>query len=93
MLAMEAGGADVIELGVPFTDSTADGPVVQDANTVCALSWNKVLCFDMRWVPDCDQERCDLYNVLEICSGSAGKRVKGADIAHGSVRLLLSKFL
>ncbi|KAJ6441718.1 tryptophan synthase [Purpureocillium lavendulum] len=34
MLAMEKGGADVIELGVPFTDPIADGPTIQTANTV-----------------------------------------------------------
>lgn len=31
MHAMVAGGADVIELGVPFTDPVADGPVIQAA--------------------------------------------------------------
>ncbi|KLU89471.1 hypothetical protein MAPG_08442, partial [Magnaporthiopsis poae ATCC 64411] len=34
MVAMEKGGADVIELGVPFTDPIADGPTIQTANTV-----------------------------------------------------------
>lgn len=34
MLAMEAGGADVIELGMPFSDPIADGPAIQDSNTV-----------------------------------------------------------
>lgn len=34
MLAMEAGGADVIELGMPFTDPIADGPTIQKANTI-----------------------------------------------------------
>jgi len=33
MLGMEAGGADVIELGVPFTDPIADGPTIQKSNT------------------------------------------------------------
>src|SRR5512143_2351770 len=29
--ALERGGADLIELGVPFSDPIADGPVVQRA--------------------------------------------------------------
>ncbi|TKA64282.1 Tryptophan synthase [Cryomyces minteri] len=33
MLGMEAGGADIIELGMPFTDPIADGPTIQKANT------------------------------------------------------------
>jgi tryptophan synthase len=34
MIAMEAGGADVIEVGVPFTDPLADGATIQHANQV-----------------------------------------------------------
>lgn len=30
--AMEASGADLIELGIPFSDPTAEGPVIQSAN-------------------------------------------------------------
>ncbi|KAJ9649278.1 anthranilate synthase / indole-3-glycerol phosphate synthase [Coniosporium tulheliwenetii] len=33
MLGMEAGGADIIELGMPFTDPIADGPTIQKSNT------------------------------------------------------------
>ena len=32
MEALAAGGADIIELGVPFTDPLADGPSIQAAN-------------------------------------------------------------
>ena len=32
MLAMVSAGADIIELGVPFSDPCADGPVIQKAN-------------------------------------------------------------
>ena len=30
--AMEKAGADIIELGIPFSDPTAEGPVIQGAN-------------------------------------------------------------
>ena len=35
--AMEEAGADLIELGIPFSDPTSEGPVIQEAN-VRALS-------------------------------------------------------
>jgi len=35
--AMEEAGADIIELGIPFSDPTAEGPVIQNAN-IRALS-------------------------------------------------------
>ncbi|KAI1087312.1 tryptophan synthetase [Rostrohypoxylon terebratum] len=34
LLGMQTGGADIIELGVPFTDPIADGPTIQTSNTV-----------------------------------------------------------
>jgi len=33
LVAMEDGGADIIELGIPFTDPIADGPTIQKSNT------------------------------------------------------------
>ena len=35
--AMEEAGANLIELGIPFSDPTAEGPVIQEAN-IRALS-------------------------------------------------------
>ena len=45
MKAMERGGADLIELGIPFSDPIAEGPTIQEAN-VRALK-NKVTTDDV----------------------------------------------
>ena len=34
VLALARGGADIIELGIPFSDPIADGPTIQEASTV-----------------------------------------------------------
>lgn len=34
MEAIEAGGADIIEIGVPYSDPIADGPTIQDSNMI-----------------------------------------------------------
>ena len=48
MHGMVAGGADVIELGVPFSDPSADGPVIQNAGEkALALGIGLVQVLDM----------------------------------------------
>ena len=48
MLGMEAGGAEIIELGMPFTDPIADGPTIQKANTIALNNEVTVtLCLQM----------------------------------------------
>ena len=37
LLALQEGGADVIELGIPFTDPQADGATIQGTNQVLVL--------------------------------------------------------
>ena len=38
LTALDAGGADIIEIGVPFSDPVADGPVVEKASLNCLLN-------------------------------------------------------
>ncbi|CAO3599209.1 unnamed protein product [Absidia cylindrospora] len=48
LLALQHGGADVIELGIPFTDPLADGPVIQYANTESLKYGTDIaMCLDM----------------------------------------------
>ena len=42
VLEMERAGASLIEIGVPFSDPIADGPVIQEANIRCLP--------DVRWM-------------------------------------------
>jgi tryptophan synthase len=56
ILAMEAGGADIIELGMPFSDPIADGQVIQETNTV---SSKNIYCISRIYpeIPiDCTEE-------------------------------------
>ncbi|ORX61971.1 tryptophan synthase [Hesseltinella vesiculosa] len=48
LLALQQGGADIIELGVPFTDPLADGPAIQYANTMSLEHGTDIpMCLDM----------------------------------------------
>ncbi|KAJ6083869.1 tryptophan synthase, partial [Penicillium canescens] len=51
MLALEAGGADIIELGIPFTDPLTDGVVIQRSN-VKALENNVDILSMLRMVKE-----------------------------------------
>ncbi|CAG9163725.1 tryptophan synthase subunit alpha [Cupriavidus pampae] len=51
MHALVAGGANVIELGVPFSDPMADGPVIQRASER-ALAQGVTLAHVLEWVAE-----------------------------------------
>ena len=57
--AMEEAGADLIELGIPFSDPTAEGPVIQAAN-VRALSGGKA-------APTEYEDSDGVHDVCECC--------------------------
>ncbi len=46
--ALVAGGADALELGIPFSDPVADGPTIQDATTrALKAGTTPDICFDL----------------------------------------------
>ena len=48
VLALQAGGADLIELGVPFSDPVADGPTIQRAaGRALAAGMTPTRCLDL----------------------------------------------
>ena len=48
LLAMQSGGTDIIELGVPYTDPQADGSTIQKANeTALRFCVNLKSCINM----------------------------------------------
>lgn len=49
--AVERGGADIIELGIPFSDPLADGPVIQRASER-ALASGTSLCKVLQLLPE-----------------------------------------
>ncbi len=63
MHALVAGGADVIELGVPFSDPMADGPVIQRASER-ALANGVSLTQVLQWVREFRQTNADTPVVL-----------------------------
>jgi tryptophan synthase alpha chain len=62
VLAMEQAGADIIELGVPFSDPIADGPVIQQAGQR-ALKWRTSLKDVLKLVSDL-RKKSDIPLVL-----------------------------
>lgn len=63
MLGMQKGGADVIELGVPFTDPIADGPTIQTANTI-ALEHGVTVASVLQMVRDARKLGCTVPVLL-----------------------------
>ena len=78
MHAMVAGGADVIELGVPFSDPSADGPVIQKAG-------EKALGFGVGLVQVLDMVRTfrTTDNTTPVVLMGYANPVERYDIKHG----------
>lgn len=61
--ALAAGGVDMIEVGVPFSDPMADGPVIQESSTV-ALRNGMTLSMLLDQVAEARKEVTDIPMVL-----------------------------
>lgn len=86
LLALAGAGADVIELGVPFSDPMADGPVIQRASER-ALK-NTVGVVDILPVVERVRERSDVpillftyFNpLMQLPAAEVGERLKPAGV-------------
>lgn len=64
VLALEDGGADLVEIGMPFSDPLADGPVIQYAST--AALRNGVT---LPWILDCVRQVRDRSSLPLVLMG------------------------
>jgi tryptophan synthase alpha chain len=85
LIALAGAGADVIELGVPFSDPMADGPVIQRASER-ALK-NPIGVAEILPVVERVRARSDVpillftyFNPLMQFSAAAGEELKGAGV-------------
>ncbi len=96
LCAMDAAGADIIELGVPFSDPMADGPVIQAASQralAAGATLPKILEMARRAAPklSCPLVLFSYYNVLmqygveKLAAESAGAGIAAwlvVDLPH-----------
>lgn len=86
ILALADAGADVIELGVPFSDPMADGPVIQRASERALL--NPVGVAEVLPMVERVRQTCDVPIVLftyfnplmQFANQDAGKKLKAAGV-------------
>ena len=86
MLAMAGAGADVIELGVPFSDPMADGPVIQRASERAlarGIGMAQVLAAGGAFRPRDDRTRVGLLGYPTRSARPGGARFVAAAKAAG----------
>lgn len=84
ILALEKNGADIIELGVPFSDPMADGPVIQRASERALLkNVSATDCLELvRQVRRQSEVPIVLFSYLNplLSLGAIGKALRGAGV-------------
>lgn len=84
---MEEGGADIIELGMPFSDPIADGPAIQETNTVRLYAPESPLSSNCMFCAACSKERNKLRRLPFVCQGGAQKGTQSTRSSYGFVVL------
>lgn len=98
MLAMQEGGVDIIEIGVPFSDPIADGPAIQETNQVCTLEAVCVLTYLPSHLQVAIEHEVTYANCLEIVKEARSKGLTtpvllmGASIYYFAARWRLTTY-
>ncbi len=85
LLAMQEGGADIIELGVPFSDPMADGPAIQETNNVRRAHLFSYQRHIKLLLLDRCPEQCGLWYLLGHTKGCTLERLDCSRSSHGCV--------
>lgn len=98
MLAMQEGGVDIIEIGVPFSDPIADGPAIQETNQVRTLEAVCVPTYLLSYLQVAIEHEVTYANCLEIVKEARSKGLTtpvllmGASIYSFSTRKRLTTY-
>ena len=90
VIAMAENGADLIELGIPFSDPIAEGPVIQEADIRALKSGTTTDNRDAWFVGFIEEDEHPLAIAVLVENGDSGGRV-AAPVAAAVLRDALDR--